>query len=62
MGGSNTTAVYQLLGDIYHDRKISDELAIDRYQTGLKLAKKEGNVRAQKYIQAQLKVLRKIAN
>jgi tetratricopeptide (TPR) repeat protein len=61
-GGSNTTAVYQLLGDIYHDRKISDELAIDRYQTGLKLAKKEGNVRAQKYIQAQLKVLRKIAN
>jgi hypothetical protein len=61
-GGSKTTAVYQLLGDIYHDRKISDELAIDRYQTGLKLAKKEGNVRAQKYIQTQLKVLRKIAN
>jgi hypothetical protein len=61
-GGSKTTAVYQLLGDIYHDRKISDKLAIDRYQTGLKLAKKEGNVRAQKHIQAQLNVLRKIAN
>jgi hypothetical protein len=60
--GSRTTAVYQLLGDIYHDRKISEELAIDRYQTGLKLAKKEGNVKAQKYIQSQLKVLRKIAN
>lgn len=61
-GGSKTTAVYQLLGDIYQERKISDELAIDRYQTGLKLAKKESNVRAQKHIQAQLQVLRKIAN
>jgi hypothetical protein len=60
--GSKTTAVYQLLGDIYHDRKISEELAIDRYQTGLKLANKEGNVRAQKHIQAQLKELRKITN
>ncbi len=61
-GGSQTTAVYQLLGDIYHHRKINEKRAIDSYQIGLDLATKEGNVKAQKYIQAQLKELRKIAN
>jgi tetratricopeptide (TPR) repeat protein len=55
-GGSKTTSVYQLLGSIYQQRGI-DKLAKARYQTGLKLAKKEGNVKAQKYIQEQLKVL-----
>jgi tetratricopeptide (TPR) repeat protein len=54
--GSKTTAVYQILGSIYQQRGI-DKLAKARYQTGLKLAKKEGNVKAQKYIQEQLKVL-----
>jgi tetratricopeptide (TPR) repeat protein len=56
---SQTTAVYQLLGSIYQQRKI-DRLAIFRYRTGLKLAIKEENVEAQKYIQEQLKVLTKV--
>jgi tetratricopeptide (TPR) repeat protein len=60
-GKSQTTAVYQLLGSIYQQRKI-EKIAKARYQTGLNLAKKEGNVEAQKYIQEQLKVLNKTTN
>jgi tetratricopeptide (TPR) repeat protein len=60
-GGTQTTAVYQLLGSIYQQRRI-DKLAQATYQTGLKLAKKEGNVEAQKYIQEKLKVLNKTTN
>jgi tetratricopeptide (TPR) repeat protein len=54
--GSQTTAVYQLLGSIYEERLMSDR-AKPIYQTGLKLAKKEGNVEAQKDIESRLKVL-----
>jgi hypothetical protein len=59
--GSQTTAVYQLLGSIYEERVMSDS-AKSIYQTGFKLAKKEGNVEAQKYIQSRLKVLSKTTN
>jgi tetratricopeptide (TPR) repeat protein len=59
--GSQTTAVYQLLGSIYEEREMSDS-AKSIYQTGFKLAKKEGNVEAQKYIQSRLKVLSKTTN
>jgi hypothetical protein len=52
-GGSKTTAVYQLLGDIYYDVRIKD-MAKNRYETGLKLAQKEGNLVAVKMIQAGL--------
>jgi hypothetical protein len=48
--GSKITAVYQLLGDIYRQIGLNS-LAKVRYETGLTLARKEGNLEAQESIQ-----------
>jgi predicted negative regulator of RcsB-dependent stress response len=52
-GGSKTTAVYQLLGDIYQHISLN-LLAKERYLEGLKLAQAEKNLEAQAIIQTSL--------
>jgi tetratricopeptide (TPR) repeat protein len=54
--GSKTTAVYQLLGDIYRSRGLYKE-AKTTYETGLKLAQKEGNDAAVEMIQSALSIV-----
>jgi hypothetical protein len=52
--GSQTTAVYQLLGSIYQQVGLN-RLARERYLIALKLAKAENNLEGQAIIQASLK-------
>ncbi|HLP89824.1 MAG TPA: tetratricopeptide repeat protein [Nostocaceae cyanobacterium] len=51
--GNKTTAVYQLLGNIYQQIALT-ELARERYLTALKLAKAENNLPEQAIIQSNL--------
>jgi hypothetical protein len=51
--GSKITAIYQLLGEIYQQIDLNS-LAKTKYETGLILAQKEGNLEAQESIQVGL--------
>ncbi|MCC5631976.1 hypothetical protein LC613_30280 [Nostoc sphaeroides CHAB 2801] len=60
-GGSKTTAVYQLLGNIYQHIGLN-LLARERYLTGLKLAQAEKNLEALAIIQTSLGEVDEVLN